>query len=308
MTRAAQYDTTGGPEVLYIGEVADAAPGPGEVAVRVRAAGLNPFDGKLRSGFLPSEAPFPRRTGGDLAGTVEAVGEGAQYWDGAPIAVGDEVLGRAGGAVAERVIASASELARRPVDLPVEVAGGLHVAGLTAVSVLTTVPVGPEDLVLVGGAAGGVGLVAAQLAVAAGARVIGTASEGNHELLRSLGIEPVAYGDGLAARVSVLTDAGNPLSAVYDCHGRDALDAGVELGVPVDRMVGIAAYAAVGELGVHNVERAARTPQNLERLAARVAAGEIVLPVAATYPLSEVVAAFTALEGAHAPGKIVVLP
>jgi len=308
MTRAALYDTTGGPEVLYLGEVSDAEPGPGEVAVRVRAAGLNPFDGKLRSGFLASKAPFPRRIGGDLAGTVEAVGEGATYWDGTAVAVGDEVLGRAGGAVAERVIAAASDLARRPGGLSVEVAGGLHVAGLTAVSVLATVPVGAGDLVLVGGATGGVGLVAAQLAVAAGARVIGTASEHNHELLRSLGIEPVAYGDGLAARVSVLTDAGNPLTAVYDCHGRDALDAGVELGVPADRMVAIAAYAALDELGVHNVEREARTAENLERLATRVAAGEIVLPVAATYPLDEVVAAFTALEGAHAPGKIVVLP
>jgi len=308
MTRAALYDTTGGPEVLYLGEVSDAEPGPGEVAVRVRAAGLNPFDGKLRSGFLASKAPFPRRIGGDLAGTVEAVGEGATYWDGTAVAVGDEVLGRAGGAIAERVIAAASDLARRPGGLSVEVAGGLHVAGLTAVSVLATVPVGAGDLVLVGGATGGVGLVAAQLAVAAGARVIGTASEHNHELLRSLGIEPVAYGDGLAARVSVLTDAGNPLTAVYDCHGRDALDAGVELGVPADRMVAIAAYAALDELGVHNVEREARTAENLERLATRVAAGEIVLPVAATYPLDEVVAAFTALEGAHAPGKIVVLP
>lgn len=304
MTRAALYDSNGGPEVLYVGEVADADPAAGEVAVRVHAAGLNPFDGKLRSGFIPSQAPFPRRIGGDLAGTVEAVGDGAVYFDGTPVAVGDEVLGRAGGAVAERVIAAASDLARRPVALPIEVAGALHVAGLTALSVVTTVPVGPDDLVLVGGAAGGVGLVAAQLALRTGARVIGTASERNHELLRSLGIEPVAYGEGLAARVSIL----GTVTAVYDCHGRDALDAGVELGVPVDRMVAIAAYAAIDELGVHNVERAARTAANLSALAEQVAAGEIVLPVAATYPLDDVAAAFAALEGAHAPGKLVVTP
>lgn len=304
MTRAALYDTTGGPEVLYVGEVTDADPGPGEVIVRVRAAGLNPFDGKRRSGFIPSQAPFPRRIGGDVAGTVEAVGDGAVYFDGTPVAVGDEVLGRAGGAVAERVIVAASDLARRPAALPVEVAGALHVAGLTALSVLTTVPVGAGDLVLVGGAAGGVGLLAAQLARRTGARVIGTASERNHELLRSLGIEPVAYGEGLAARVSIL----GTLTAVYDCHGRDALDAGVELGVPVDRMVAIAAYAAIDELGVHDVERAARTAANLSALAEQVAAGEIVLPVAATYPLDDVAAAFAALEGAHAPGKIVVTP
>ncbi len=304
MTRAALYETTGGPEVLFVAEIADPVVAAGQVIVRVRAAGLNPFDTKLRSGFIPSQQPFPRRIGGDLAGTVDAVGEGAVYWDGTPVGIGDEVLGRASGAIAERAIASASDLARRPASLPVEVAGGLHVAGLTAVSVLATVPVGAGDTVLVGGAAGAVGFVAAQLARAAGARVIGTASPRNHELLRSVGVEPIAYGDGLADRVR----AAGEVTAVFDCHGRDALDAGVALGIPVDRMVAIAAYEAVDEIGAHNVERAARTAENLERLAQRVADGEIVLPVAATFPLDDVVAAFTALEGAHAPGKVVVTP
>lgn len=304
MSRAALYDTTGGPEVLYVGEVAETDPAPGKVAIRVRAAGLNPFDAKQRGGFIPSDAPFPRRIGGDVAGTVVAVGEGAVYADGTPIAVGDEVMGRAAGSIAERVIGSAAELARRPAGLPVEVAGGLWVAGLTAVSCLTTVPIGPADTVLVGGAAGGVGFVAAQLAVAAGARVIGTASGANHDLLRSVGVEPVAYGEGLADRVDEL---GRP-TAVIDAHGRDALDVGVQVGVPAGRMVAIAAYAAVDELGVHNAERAARTPTNLTKLADDIVAGRLVFPVAATYPLAQVVEAFTALEGSHAPGKIVVIP
>ncbi|MFH8251209.1 NADP-dependent oxidoreductase [Microbacterium sp. B2969] len=304
MSRAVRYDRTGAPDVLYVADVEDVAPGRGQVAVRVHAAALNPFDGKLRSGFIPSGPPFPRSVGADLAGTVEAVGEGAAYWDGTPVVVGDEVLGRAAGAVAERVLASDAELARRPEAVPVEVAGGLWVAGLTAVSCLATVPVGEDDTVLVGGAAGGVGIVAAQLAAEAGARVIGTAGERNHELLRSLGIEPVAYGPGLADRVRAL----GAVTAVMDCHGRDALDAGVELGVPVDRMVAIAAYAALAELGVHNVEREARTAENLAGLADRIAAGSLVLPVAATFPLDDVVAAFTALESPHPPGKIVVLP
>lgn len=304
MTRAALYDVTGGPDVLYIGEVSDPAPGPGEVVVRVRAAGLNPFDSKQRSGFVPSQAPFPRRIGVDLAGTVEAVGDGAAYWDGSPVAVGDEVLGRGSGTVAERVLASASDLTRRPSTLAVEVAGGLDVAGLTAVSCLATVPVGERDAVLVGGAAGGVGILTAQLAVAAGAHVIGTASPRNHDLLRSLGVEPVAYGEGLPDRVRAL----GSVTAVIDCHGRNALDAGVELDVPVDRMVAIAAYAALEELGVHNVERAARTAQNLAGLADRIAAGTLVLPVAATFALDEIAAAFGALEDSHGPGKIVILP
>jgi len=304
MTRAALYDETGSPDVLRVGQVDVPEPGPGQALVRVRAAGLNPFDAKMRSGFIPSEAPFPRRTGSDLAGTVEAVGDGATYWDGSAVAIGDEVLGRAAGSVSERVVAAASELTRRPPAVPVEVAGGLWVAGLTAVSCLVTVPVEEGDTVLVGGAAGGVGLVVSQLAVARGARVIGTASVRNHELLRSLGVEPVAYGDGLVERVAAL----GQITAVVDAHGREALDTGVALGVPVDRMVAIAAYAAIDELGVHDAEREARTAENLAGLADRIADGRLTLPVAATFPLDDVVAAFQTLEGVHAPGKIVVTP
>lgn len=304
MSRAARYDQVGAPDVLYIAEVPDSTPGPGKVAVRVHAAGLNPYDAKVRDGSLPSAAAFPRRIGGDLAGTVEAVGEGAVYSNGIAIAVGDEVLGRAAGAIAERAIASASDLARRPAELPVEIAGGLYVAGLTAVALLDTVPVAAGDTVLIGGAAGGVGIIAAQLAVAAGARVVGTASPRNRDLLRSIGVDPVSYGDGLASRVAAI----GAITAVYDCHGRDALDAGLSLGVPPDRMVAIAAGAAGDELGVRTAGREARTATNLAALAARVASGEIVVPVAETFPLDQVAAAFSALEGSHAPGKIIVTP
>ncbi|WNM25348.1 NADP-dependent oxidoreductase [Demequina capsici] len=304
MSLAAVYDEVGAPDVLHLAYVPDSVPGPGEVLVRVHAAGLNPYDSKVRSGFLTLDAPFPRRIGGDLAGTVEAVGPDAQYWDGTPIAVGDEVLGRAAGAVAEHVIADASSLARRLAELQVTVAGGLHVAGLTAVSCLATVAVGPDDTVLVGGASGAVGLIAAQLARNAGAKVVGTASAANVSFVQSLGVEAVEYGPGMADRVAAL----GAVTAVFDCHGRDALDAGLALGVTTDRMVAIAAYAALTEIGAHNVERAARTPENLERLAADIAAGRIVVPVAATFPLDQVVEAFAALESSHAPGKIVVTP
>ncbi|WP_296665853.1 NADP-dependent oxidoreductase [Demequina sp.] len=303
MSRAALYDQVGTPDVLSVAEVPDPEPGPQEVVVRVHAAGLNPYDAKVRSGFLTLDAPFPRRIGSDLAGTVEAVGEDAHYWDGTPIEVGDEVLGRGAGSIAERCVAQAAGLARRPAGLPVEVAGGLNIAGLTAVSCLATIPIGAGDTVLVGGAAGAVGLVAAQLARDAGATVIGTASASKHEFLRSLGVEPVEYGDGLAARAAAV----GTVTAVIDCHGRDALDAGVALGVSPDRMVAIAAYAALREIPAHNVERAARTAENLAALAQDIADGRIVFPVAQTFPLEDVAAAFEALDSPHAPGKIVVV-
>lgn len=304
MTRVVQYDEVGGPEVLRIREVQTPDPGEGKVTVRVRAAGINPFDAKMRSGFFPVETPFPRRLGSDLAGTVTAVGVGATYWDGTPVAVGDEVLGHGAGALAEQVVVRAENLTRRPEGLSIEAAGSLHVPGLTAVSVLHTVSVGAGDTVLVGGGSGAVGFLVAQLAAATGAQVIATANPRNHEMLRSAGVIPVAYGEGLADRVREL----GQVTAVYDCHGREALDAGVVLGVPVDRMAAIAAYAAIEELGVLNVERGSRTTQNLASIAEQVADGSLVFPIAQTFPLDSVVEAFQALETSHAPGKIVVTP
>lgn len=308
MTRAAVYDEIGGPEVLRVAEVTPPSPGPREVLIRVHAAGINPYDSKVRAGFIPSSAPFPRRIGADLAGTVEQLGQDATYWDGTPVSVGDEVLGRGAGSVAEYALATAANLARRPEGTPVEVAGGLNVPGLTALSCLRTVSVGPEDVVLVGGATGAVGLIVCQLVRHTGARVIATASPRNFDFVRELGAEPIEYGEGLAERVAGALADGEAITAVMDCHGREALDAGVALGVPKDRIVGIAGYAAIDELGVVNVERKARTAENLAGLAQLVAGGKLTVPVVGAYPLDDVVAAFAALDAPHAPGKIVVTP
>lgn len=304
MSRAALFDRAGGPEVLYVGEVDDPAPGPGQVTVRVRAAGLNPYDTKVRRGDFGADGPFPQRVGSDLAGTVETVGDGACYWDGTPAAVGDEVLGSGPGAVAERSVARAANLALRPEGLPVEVAGSLHVPGMAALACLGAVPAGPGDSLLVGGATGAVGLLVCQLAAAAGATVLGTGSPRNHDFIASLGAIPVTYGDGLAARA----EPHGPVTAVIDCHGREAIDAGVELGVPPDRMTGTAAFDAIEELGLPPLDGSARTTGSLAELAGRLADGTLVLPVAGTFVLDEVAAAFTALESPHPPGKIVVLP
>lgn len=308
MAKAAQYDQVGGPEVLYLAELAEVPPREGRVAMRVEAAGLNPYDAKVRAGSIPSNAAFPRRIGSDVAGKVTEAGEGALYWDGTAVEVGDAVMGRAFGSIAERAVARADALVRRPQGVPVEVAGSLNVAGLTAFSCLVSVPVGPGDAVLVGGASGAVGMLVCQLALARGARVVGSSSARNFDFLRSLGVEPVLYGEGLADRVRGLESSVGPVTAVVDCHGREALDAGIALGVPVERMTATAAYAALEELGVADVDHEARTPQNLAFLAGEIEAGRLFVPISQSFPLSEVVAAFTALETSHAPGKVVVLP
>ncbi|MGO2111170.1 MAG: NADP-dependent oxidoreductase [Pseudoclavibacter sp.] len=304
MHRAVRYDEVGGPEVLALAHIDDAEPADERVVVRVRAAGLNPYDAKVRGGVVPSKAAFPRKLGSDLAGTVEAVGAGAVYWDGTPVRVGDEVFGSGLGALAERVVARASSLARRPDGVPVEVAGGLHVIGIAAASSLLAVPVSADDTVLVGGASGAVGFTVAQLARAAGARVLGSASPRNFDALRAVGIEPVEYGEGLTERVAAL---GAP-TAVIDTHGRAALDVGAALGVPGERMTATAAGDAIAELGARELVAPEGRAATLADLAARVASGDLAVPIAATYPLDEVVAAFTELEGSHAMGKIVVLP
>ncbi len=304
MSKAALYNETGGPEVLYVSEVEVTRPGPEQVTVSVEAAGINPYDDKVRSGFIPSRAEFPRRTGSDLAGTVTAVGSGAVYWDGSAVLIGDRVLGSGSGSVATEALANAQKLARMPAGLDPRVGAGLPVPGLTATAILDAVPVGEGDTVLVGGATGAVGMLVCQLALAQGARVIGTAGSRNFEFLQELGVTPVLYGPGLAERLAGL----GPVTAIMDCHGREALDAGIALQVPKDRMVAIAAYDALEELGVKSAGYEVRTSENLELISTRVASGELVLPVVMEFPLDEVREAFEALRGPHAPGKIVVLP
>lgn len=304
MTLVAQYHRLGGPQVLTVEEVPEQVPGPGQVLVWILAAGLNPFDEKVMSGMIPSEKPFPRRVGSDMAGTVEAVGPDATYWDGTAVQVGDAVMGRAAGSLAQTAIANSSSIIPIPEGLPTDVAGGLDIAGLTALSCLVTVPVGPGDTLLVNGATGAVGLLVCQLAIAGGATVIGSASPRNHAYLESIGVIPVGYGPKMEEAVR----AAGHVTAVIDCHGRAGLDLGVTLGVPAERMTAIAGYDALSELGIQNVDRTARTAKNLSALADRVANGEISLPVAARYPLDQVADAFRALGASHAPGKIIVEP
>ena len=309
MPRAVLYDSVGGPDVLYVGEVETPPLGAGEVRVRVKAAGLNPVDAKTRSGLIPAPpgAPFPRGTGSDFAGVVVAAGPEATYWDGAPVAAGDEVMGwTTGASLREELVVPDTDLARKPVGLQFEAAGALSTAGLTALAGLRLLDIGPEDTVLVSAAAGGVGMVYSQLAIARGAAVVGTASRSNHEFLRSIGVVPVEYGQGLADRVRAVQPA--PITAVQDGVGRETVLAGLELGVDPERICTIVDYPAIEEFGIRTTGRYERRPEDLLEVAEQVERGDVRIRIERVFPLEQVVEAYALLAGRHLAGKIVVTP
>ena len=299
MSLAVKYNEFGPPSVLKVVEVPTPTAKPGRVRVAVRAAGLNPADYKGREGqFHGPSFTFPAGIGRELAGVVDQVGEGAEGF-----AVGDEVFGTmVSGALAEYAVTNPASLAPKPAGLDWATAGGLALAGTTAWDSLASQNVTADDTVLVSAAAGGVGVIISQLALRAGATVIGTASEGNHPFLRELGVIPVAYGAGLVDRIRAAAPQG--VTVVFDHHGAETIEAAIELGVDRERINTIATDPA--DYGVVRVGRGPANATTLASLAALVVSGELVVPVEAVYPLGEVVAAFEHLEHGHVRGKIVV--
>jgi len=305
----------GGPEVLSVIDVEPPDPGPGEVRVAVRAAGVNPVDAKAYSGaFGADPAELPKRLGTEAAGLVTAVGEDAVGPAG-PIAVGDEVIAfRAPGAYAAELIAPAAAIVPKPANLPWEQAAGLLLTGVTAVHALESVHVNRGDTVLVHGGAGGVGLMIVQLAAARGATVLATASPAKHDLLRRFGATPVAYGDGLAGRVR--TAAPDGVTAAIDTVGTDeAIDVSLELVPDRARIVTIAAFGRAPGAGIKligggpgadpgtDIRNAARL-----QLTAAAAKGELQVLVERTYPLADAAAAHREIMAGHVTGKLVLLP
>ena len=295
--RAVIYRELGGPEVLQLENRLVAPPGDTELIVRFVAGGLNPVDAKIRSGRSRMQLPLPVWAGREFSGVVEHVGSEV-----AGVSVGDAVFGSIPqGAFADYVVAPAAVIARVPEGVPLEVAAGLALAGQTAWDALESQQLRRGDVIVVSAAAGGVGGMLGQLAVARGIRVIGTASESNHEWLRSRGIEPILYGAGLTERLATAAPEG--VTAVFDQHGPETIEAAIALGVPPERINTIATDATV--YGVRNVGRGAVHPPTLDALAALVADGTLDVPIAATFPLSEVRAAFEFLEAGHLRGKVV---
>ncbi len=242
MARAVVATAYGGPEVLDVIEVDVADPGQGQVLLDVRAAGVNPFDLVMYSGALGSDPDkLPMRLGLEAAGVVRAVGERADGPAG-PIEPGDEVVvSGVMGAYADQLVVPAANAVPRPKALTWEQAGGLLVTGAAAVHMLTATGVSQGDTVLVHGAAGGVGTIAVQLAFARGARVIGSASTARHDVLRSLGAQPVEYGEGLEERVRALVPDG--VDAALDTVGTDeAIDVSLALVRDGSRIATIVAF------------------------------------------------------------------
>lgn len=304
--RAVRFDAYGDVDVLEVREVEVPPPPPGEVVVRVRAAGINPGESIIRTGGYHSRLPatFPSGQGSDLAGVITAVGPDAGDWR-----AGDQVLGwtERRASHAELVTVPADQLVIKPSAVPFEVAGGLYVAGAAAVASVRAVDPRPGETVVVSGATGGVGSIAGQLARRTGARVIGVSSQRNHEFLRGLGVEPVAYGEGLRDALRALAPDG--VDAMVDTYGGGYVALARELGVPGHRINTIIDFAEVGRDGVQGEGTAAASTTSMLRfLAALAQTGELTLEIAATYPLEQVRDAFRRVEQRHTRGKVVLMP
>ncbi|MGT2426324.1 NADP-dependent oxidoreductase [Amnibacterium kyonggiense] len=299
-----RFDEYGDERVLDVREVPDPVPGPGEVVVRVVTAGTNPGEVGIRSGLLAERFParFPEGEGSDLAGRVQAVGPGVSG-----LAVGQAVVGLSDSrnAQAELALLPADRVVPKPDALGWDVAATLFVAGTTAQALLQEVPVGPEDAVVVAGAAGGVGVFLVQLAVRAGATVVAVASTANHPWLREHGAVPVAHGDGLDERIRAAAPGG--VTAFFDLFGAGYADLAIALGVPKERVATVADFGAADRLGVVATGMAAlRDPAaGVRDLAALAADGALDVPIKARFPLERVQDAYREVSRRSGLGKVV---
>lgn len=305
MTKSIAFTEYGPADVLHVQDIKAPEPGPGQVRIAVRAAGVNALDSKIRAGFMKDFFPveFPHVPGIEAAGVVDSLGAGVDGF-----ALGDPVFGPTlTGAYAESALADAAKLTLKPDTLSWEEAAALPVATETAYRSLELLAVQPGETLLIHAAAGGVGSIAVQFAVARGVKVIGTASERNHAYLRSLGATPVSYGDGLVERVRAVAPDG--VDAALDGSGQSAaLAASVELTGDKDRVLTIANPMVADEYGVRfsggGPDENRTIPAATEALALH-AAGKLTVQIHRAYPLTEAAEAQRESESGHVTGKIV---
>jgi NADPH:quinone reductase-like Zn-dependent oxidoreductase len=304
--KAIRFDGYGPVDVLNVEDVPQPVPGPAQVLVRVKAAGINPGEAKIREGIGASRWPatFPSGQGSDLAGIVEQAGPGVTG-----VGAGDEVIGWVDtrSSHAEYAVVEAAKLTPKPAAVPWQVAGALPVAGFTAWAAVRAAALSAGDTLIVAGAAGGVGSITVQLARRTGATIIGLASEQNHGWLSAHGAVPVTYGDGVADRIRSIAPKAD---AFIDTYGGDYVELALgELGVRPDRVDTLVRFDAVDKYGVKAEGNAVgASAAVLAELAGLIAAGELEVPISGTYPLTQVREAYARLASGHVHGKIVLLP
>lgn len=297
--KAVRFNRFGGPEVLEVVELPDPHPGAGEVRIAVRAAGVNPSDWKKRMGLMDEK--LPQTMGHEAAGVVDELGEGV-----ADVAHGDRIFGFSAEGTAQAELAVLSFYAPIPPSLDFPAAAALPAAIETATRALDQLGVVSGSTLLISGASGSIGSAAVQLAVVRGARVIGTAGPANHAYLRSLGAEPVTYGEGLAERVRALAPAG--VDIALDVAGSGVLPELIDLAGGPDHVLTIADFGGAQEHGVRfSRGDAGRAVHALAEIGDLIASGRFSPPVAQTFPLADVAEAHRVAENGHVRGKLVLV-
>lgn len=297
--KAVRFTRFGGPEVLEIADLPDPHPGPGQVRIAVRAAGVNPSDWKKRKGLMDAE--LPQTLGHEAAGIVDELGDGV-----VDAAIGDRVFGLSAEPAAQAELAVLSHYAPIPPSLDFSGAAALPAAIETATRALDQLAVAGGRTLLINGASGSVGAAAVQLAVVRGERVIGTARPANHGYLRSLRAEPVVYGAGLVERVRALAPDG--VDVALDVAGSGVLPELVELAGGPEHVVTIADVPGAREYGVRfSSGDAGRAVHVLAEIGELIESGRFSLPVARTFPLTEVARAHRVSEDGQVRGKLVLV-
>ena len=299
MVKAVRFSRFGGPEVLEIVDLPDPHPGPGEIRIAVRAAGVNASDWKKRRGLMDPE--LPQTLGHEAAGVVDELGAGVT-----DVAIGDRVFGFNAEGAAQAELTVLSDYAPIPPSLDFPEAAALPAAIETATRALDQLGVASGSTLLVNGASGSVGGAAVQLALARGVHVIGTASPANHEYVRSLGAEPVAYGEGLVGRVRALAPSG--VDAALDVAGSGVLPELIELTGGPEHVVTVADFAGAQETGVRfSRGDAGRAIYVLAEIGELIESGRFKPPVVQAFRLADVADAHRVGEDGHARSKLVLL-
>jgi NADPH:quinone reductase-like Zn-dependent oxidoreductase len=299
--RAATYRSYGDPSVLSVEDVPEPHAGPGTVRIRAAAASVNPVDWKFRAGYMAEFIPvqFPAISGNDAAGVVDELGDGVE-----DVSIGDRIFGIAMlGGTAEEVVLSA--WAPIPATLSVEQAAGAGFAGIAAVRALDLLGLSSGQTLLIEGAAGGVGTIATQVAVARGLTVIGTAREVNHDYLRSIGASPTTYGEGLPDRVAQI--APNGIDGVLDNAGSGSLADLIMIAGAADRVATLVDLNAPAAGAILVDGRSGNPSAALLEIANLAAKGQLTIPISETFPVERIADAHALSQTGHVRGKLVVI-